>query len=187
MAPYMEAVHYNGKGGFPSIAYDVTVDHTRRVLGEDAGFQGAMNNKTMIRLDKSITKIRSKDKYAQLEYTLVDAEGTEYVQRGASVIVDGGYHKAWRLTGFGIYVGAVSLNSEIGMTIGESARVSNPSSAELKCHWRILKLPLQFHTGEVNDEIFITCCTLQNMLHAWDGLDQLEGDGDWTGGNEMHD
>ncbi|CAN0134611.1 unnamed protein product, partial [Discosporangium mesarthrocarpum] len=52
----------------------------------------------------------------------------------------------------------------------------NLSSAELKSRWRILKLPLQFHTREIVDEIFIACCILQNMLHAWDGLDQLGGD-----------
>ncbi|CAN0396047.1 unnamed protein product [Discosporangium mesarthrocarpum] len=33
MASYMEAVHYSGKEGFPSIAYKVTVDHTGCVLG----------------------------------------------------------------------------------------------------------------------------------------------------------
>ncbi|CAM9287835.1 unnamed protein product [Discosporangium mesarthrocarpum] len=68
-----------------------------------------------------------------------------------------------------------------------SARMLNGSSAELKSRWRILKLPLQFHTREVIDGIFITCFILQNMLHAWAGLDQLEGDGYWTGGSEMQD
>ncbi|CAN0260784.1 unnamed protein product, partial [Discosporangium mesarthrocarpum] len=44
MAPYMEAVHNNGKERFPSIAYEVTVDHTGRVLGVAAGFLGAKND-----------------------------------------------------------------------------------------------------------------------------------------------
>ncbi|CAM9797587.1 unnamed protein product, partial [Discosporangium mesarthrocarpum] len=161
----MEAVHYNGKEGFPSIAYEVSVDHTGRVLGVTAGFLGAKSDKTMIGFDKLITKIRSKDQCTQLEYTLLDAEGTEYVQRGAYVIVDGGYQKVWRLAGFGINV--ANWSDQL-----ESVRKDFECLFRIiKSRWRILKLPLQFHTREAIDEHFITCCVLQNMLHAWDGLD----------------
>ncbi|CAM9704802.1 unnamed protein product [Discosporangium mesarthrocarpum] len=53
--------------------------------------------------------------------------------------------------------------------------------SRIKSRWRILKLPLQFHTRETIDEI-----SSPDMFHAWDGLDQLEGDGDWAGGSETH-
>ena len=36
--PYSETVSYTGKEGFPTIAYEVTVDHSRRVLGVTRGF-----------------------------------------------------------------------------------------------------------------------------------------------------
>ncbi|CAM9968446.1 unnamed protein product [Discosporangium mesarthrocarpum] len=56
MAPYMEAVHCNGKEDFPSIDYEITVGHTECVLGVTAGLLGAKNDKTMIRFDKLIQK-----------------------------------------------------------------------------------------------------------------------------------
>ncbi|CAM9428849.1 unnamed protein product [Discosporangium mesarthrocarpum] len=163
MAPYMEAVHYTGKEGFPFIAYEVTVDHIGRVLGVAAGFPGAKNDKTMIRFDKLITKIRSKDQYTQLEYTLVDAEGTEYVQRGAYVIVDGGYHMA--------YLPLLANSRGCKQRNWNDQLESVHKDVEfffgrIKSHWRILKLPLQVHMREVIDEIFITCYILHFMLHT---------------------
>ena len=39
---------YTGKDGFPTIAYQVTVDHSGRVLAVTRGFAGAHNDKTII-------------------------------------------------------------------------------------------------------------------------------------------
>ncbi|CAN0203620.1 unnamed protein product [Discosporangium mesarthrocarpum] len=183
MAPYMEAVHYNGKEGVPSIAYEVTVDHTRFVQRLTAGFPGAKNDKTIIRFDKLITKIRSKDKHT---HTMVGAEGTKHVQRGAYVYLDGGYHK-WGCT---ICLMKTCITQEQRNWSDQLESVQKDVECffgRITSRWRILKLPLQFHTGEAIDQIFITCYILQNIFHAWDRLDQLEGDGDWIGGSEMHD
>ena len=43
----------------------------------------------------------------------------------------------------------------------------------LKGRWRILKVPMPFHTKREVDNVFFTCCALDNMLLEHDGkLDQ---------------
>ena len=43
----------------------------------------------------------------------------------------------------------------------------------LKGRWRILKVPMPFHTKREVDNVFFTCCALHNMLLEHDGkLDQ---------------
>ncbi|CAM9498187.1 unnamed protein product [Choristocarpus tenellus] len=37
------------------------------------------------------------------------------------------------------------------------------------------------------DNIFFTCCILQDMLHSYNGLGKLEGNTDWTGDAGLHD
>ncbi|CAM9325400.1 unnamed protein product [Discosporangium mesarthrocarpum] len=43
-----------------------------------------------------------------------------------------------------------------------------------KGRWRILKLPLQYWHRKSTDKIFFSCCILQNMLHAYDGIAEVE-------------
>ncbi|CAN0513567.1 unnamed protein product, partial [Discosporangium mesarthrocarpum] len=91
-APASRAVYYTGKEGFPSIAYQVTVDHTGRALAVTAGFAVATNDKTIIRYDPSVDRAKTHEAYTQTEYTLVDSEGREVSEKGAYLIIDRGYH-----------------------------------------------------------------------------------------------
>ncbi|CAM9911856.1 unnamed protein product, partial [Discosporangium mesarthrocarpum] len=56
-----------------------------------------------------------------------------------------------------------------------------------KGRWRIFKPPLQYWHGKRIDNILFTCCLLQNMPHAYDGLEELEVNTDWTGDAGLHD
>ncbi|CAN0420795.1 unnamed protein product, partial [Discosporangium mesarthrocarpum] len=164
----MEAVHYNGKVGFPSTAYEVTVDHIGRVLGVTAGLLGAKNNKTMIRFVKLITKIRSKD-HAK---SGVCHRGWRISQ---GMKADWLWNSCWCFYEAVFHTIEVYLrnNSRYWLTLEASAHKDvERFFGRIKSRSRILKLPLQFHTREAVDKIFITCFILQNMLHAWDGHDQ---------------
>lgn len=57
----------------------------------------------------------------------------------------------------------------------------------LKGRFRILKLGILFRDKEDIDNMFFTYCTLHNMLHAFDGLDELEPTVDWGGKEGLHD
>ena len=91
--PYSLQRSYTGKEGFPTIAYQATVDFTGRVLGTTTGFPGAMNDKTIIRYDPAVLKIREDPQYTHKTFHLKRADGTTEVHAGNYLLVDNGYHK----------------------------------------------------------------------------------------------
>ncbi|CAB1103991.1 unnamed protein product [Ectocarpus sp. CCAP 1310/34] len=52
----------------------------------------------------------------------------------------------------------------------------------LKGRFRILKLVMAYHEQERIDNVFFTCCILHNMLHIFDGMDQLVENTLWVSG-----
>ncbi|CAM9609651.1 unnamed protein product, partial [Discosporangium mesarthrocarpum] len=167
-APASRTVYYTGKEGFPSIAYSATVDHTRRALALTAGFAGATNEKTIVRYDPSVDRVKIHEEYTQMEDTL-----RESTKKGAYLIVDGGYHQ-WRCL-------MCPLKSALAVAeLTWSKRLESVKKyvecffGRLKGRFRILKMPLTFWVSTANsrekiDNIFFACCVLQSMLHAYDG------------------
>ncbi|CAM9492525.1 unnamed protein product [Discosporangium mesarthrocarpum] len=183
-------VYYTGKEGFPSIAYQVTVDHTGRALTMTAGYAGATNDKTIVRYDPSVDRVKTHEAYTPKEYTLVNSEGREFTEKG--LIVDGGYHQ--------IYIGmkymlwrclmcplksALTLSKLKWSKCLESVRKDVECAfRRLKGRFRILKMPLTFWASSANSmektrNIFFDCCLLQSMLLVYDGLRVLEPSTDW--------
>ncbi|CAN0405602.1 unnamed protein product, partial [Discosporangium mesarthrocarpum] len=70
--------------------YQVTVYHTGCALAVTAGFAGATSDKTIVRYNPSVDRVKTHEAYAQMEYTLVDSEQREFSEKGAYLIVDGG-------------------------------------------------------------------------------------------------
>ncbi|CAB1114838.1 unnamed protein product [Ectocarpus sp. CCAP 1310/34] len=89
--PYSWARQYMGKEGFPSIAYQAIVDHTGHVLAVTKGFAGVMNDKTIIRYDTAVAKIRRDPVYTKKVYTLFDKNGQPFERKGNYSIVDNGF------------------------------------------------------------------------------------------------
>lgn len=55
----------------------------------------------------------------------------------------------------------------------------------LKARFRILKLAMTYQQQKRIDYVFFTCCILHNMLHTYDGMDDLEEDVNWVGSAEL--
>ena len=53
--------------------------------------------------------------------------------------------------------------------------------------FKILKLPLYFRQKTDIVDVWFTCYILQNLLHEFDGLYNLEADVDWAGEGALHD
>lgn len=90
-APFSKRRSYTGKEGFPTLAYECTVDHSGRLLACTRGFPGAQNDKTIVRFDGFVRELKV-GMYKDIEYTLTDAAGQPYKVKGLYTIVDGGYH-----------------------------------------------------------------------------------------------
>ncbi|CAM9719025.1 unnamed protein product [Pylaiella littoralis] len=95
VCPYNQARSFTGKEGYPTVAYQVTVDHTKCAVAVTPGFTGSTNDKTIIQFDSAETRIRNDPIYTKREYRLYEADGTPYEQEGCHWLVDYGYHR-WK-------------------------------------------------------------------------------------------
>lgn len=97
-APHSHARSYTGKEGYATLAYQAIVGHSSRLLGVTKGFHGAKNDKTMIRYDLNVQRIRESAVYTNVTYKLFKQNGTETVQKRVYLIVNGGYHQVkWQV------------------------------------------------------------------------------------------
>ena len=89
-----ERYNYVGKEGYPTVAWNVCVSHSKMILSVHGPFGGNKIDKTMVRSDRFIRSLIEDRLYKGMQYEqLVDLEGNVRVQEGAWVLCDGGYHR----------------------------------------------------------------------------------------------
>ncbi|CAN0345009.1 unnamed protein product, partial [Pylaiella littoralis] len=176
--PYNQARSYTGKEGKPTVWYQVTVNHTGRVLAVTEGFTGSTNDKTIICWDAAVDQIRRDKQDTEKKFDVYKADGTTQTLEGCYLIVDNGYHK-WRTliepTKYPITEEDIRFSGRL-----ESVRKDVECFfGILKARFRILKLAMTYQKQERLDYVFFTCCILHNMLHTYDGMDNLEENVNW--------
>lgn len=172
--PAIHKVLYTGKEGFPTIAYQVIVSHSGRVLACTPGFYGSLNDKTIVKFDGQIRKLRE-GSHNHVRFELRGKDGKKFHRHGVWVMVDGGYLK-WAVT-----MAASKTDCSPAYSAWRSKLESIRKDVEcffgrLTSRFRILRYAIQLHSKEQIDNVFFTCVTLQNMLHDWDGLDEWKND-----------
>ena len=130
--PHVQRNAHVGKEGFPSLVFQVTFNHKRKILATTCGMPGAVNDKvrsygympvfaahftnltagawycfhvlqqTIARLDPFLTEVRDGVILSDIKYDVYDKDGGKHVMSGAWGLVDGGYHR-W-LTMFGPFL-----------------------------------------------------------------------------------
>jgi hypothetical protein len=83
---------HTGKEHYPSRAFEVMVNHRRKVLHCTLGFHGSVNDKTIIRFDKAALSIKS-GAYSSLCTEVFTKTGERTKMYGCFHINDNGYHK----------------------------------------------------------------------------------------------
>ena len=86
---------HTGKEKYPTVAWNVTVNHRRWIMAVSKGFYGSYNDNTIVKYDKFITDIHEKKKYQDVTFTLHKRNGEDSILKGAWILCDGGYHR-WR-------------------------------------------------------------------------------------------
>lgn len=61
---------YSGKEKKPTVAYEVTVDHTRKILYVSIGHPGSRNDKTIVNTDEFVQKLKNKEILQDVEFEL---------------------------------------------------------------------------------------------------------------------
>jgi len=73
-----------GKEGFPTIAFNVVVIHTGRIIHVTPGFPGARNDKTIVRMDNFANQMCAGTLYGDLEATLHKTDGSRTSMTGST-------------------------------------------------------------------------------------------------------
>lgn len=82
-----------GEEGYPTVAYQATVDHKGRVLGVSRGIAGAQDDKSIVRFDRTVKQVRENPQYKDKEFSLRREDGSLARAKGNYLIVDTGSHK----------------------------------------------------------------------------------------------
>ena len=67
-----------GKESFPSIAYQVVVDHSRRILHISQGMYDSLNDITITRYDKFCQNVKNGNIYKDVEFEVTDENECTY-------------------------------------------------------------------------------------------------------------
>ncbi|CAM9826734.1 unnamed protein product [Sphacelaria rigidula] len=184
--PYSEQRTHTGKEGYPTLAYQATVDHSGRVLAVMPGCPGSFNDKTIIRFDAAVTKIRNDGVYKNRVFYLRAGDGNMVRCTGNYLLVDNGYHK-WRVLMPPTKCPSSEADVLLSRWLEKVRKDIECFFGRLKGRFRFLKLPILFREKERVDNAFFTACMLHNMLHSMDGLDKLEAGVSWSGIDGEHD
>lgn len=167
--PAEDRALHAGKEGYPTLAFNVCVLHTREIIHVAGPMPGATNDKTQARYDEFILGLKAGTFAPEVRYTLLQQDGSKLVCRGVWAICDNGYHN-WRCLMPPIKHGTCcpwsrcleSVRKDVECTFGI-----------LKKRFRILRHPLRYRIDGLPGAIFKACCALHNILLRHDGLSTI--------------
>ena len=93
MCPYNLVSAYTGKEEFPTIAYQVSVDHSGRCLGATGGFTGATDVKEIMRHDAAVKEVRENPAYKDRVFRLRKADGSWEERKGCYLLAGESNHE----------------------------------------------------------------------------------------------
>lgn len=170
-----------GKEKYPTLAWQVVVNHKRRILSVSRSHYGAENDLTIARYDQFIMDMHWGHKYKDVEFELYNAHGNTEKITGLCLLCDGGYH-LWRILQCPIRWSSVVEEKRWSRWLESLRKDVECTFGILKGRFRILKCGIRMQKRELLHNTFITCCVIHNMLLDEDGLE--EG---WDGINGCHD
>ena len=160
--------HSSYKLNHPARSYNVTVDHSKKIIHTTRGFPGRYNDQTVVRYDELFCGISDETLGKGCQFWLYyydqDSE-TVKVQnyKGCWLLVDGGYIERPVLV--------CPMKHTIYKDEHEFSKWVESVRKDVECTFGILKqrfsifrTPIRYHSIEHMDNIWITCCSLHNML-----------------------
>ena len=170
--PSVEATTYrNGKHTFTSIAYEMTVTHSKKFQATTIGHYGTTSDKTIVKFDGFVQDIRTKKRFTNAQYELQISPNEWITEKGVYLLVDGGYHK-WRIMQCPIKH-TPDIDEIRWSEFAESIRKDVECSfGILKKRFQLLKIGINWHNKNDIDNAVFSCVILHNMLHEFDGYDE---------------
>jgi hypothetical protein len=150
-----------GKGGYPTVSFNVVSTPSTRICSVTDAYVGGMNDKSKVKMHDEVLNLHQGLTFRGLVWQMRAEHGIVIERRGAYVICDGGYLR-WNCTMFPVKYDAQlaewscwleSVRKDVERTFGI-----------LKQRFRMLKHGLAVQSLEGSAEIFKTCCALHNMI-----------------------
>ena len=160
--PFALRWYHVGKEGFPTRVYEVVVDNTRRIRAVTPGFPGARNDKTIVRNDRAVYRIRTETKYTQGGAGL-HPNCAASVLTGLYFICDGGYHM-WSQLMCPFKYATEPSEKKWSKRIEALRKDVERTFGALKARWRCLKCPCMFFTAARIDNQFMFCCIVSTQI-----------------------
>ena len=104
------------------------------------GFPGSINDKTGVRYDAYISRLRSDPLFTEYEYPLYDYQGRSIRGKGAWSIVDGGYHQ-WKVSQGPAPDAPTLQERSFSRVVVENRKDSEDTIGRLRGRMRILRMP----------------------------------------------
>jgi hypothetical protein len=166
---------YVGKEGIPTIAFQVIVDHKRKILSVSQPHPGAHNDKTIASMDPALHAVRTLQAFITFPFRCLTAAGGAAAY-GVYLICDGGYH-LWRIMQRCSVVTSDPKTLFLMNRITSARKDVECTFGIVKARFRILKVAIL--NQEISDvrNIFMTCCTFHNMLLHHDDSGDFEDNG----------
>ena len=180
-ASWAHNVHKGAKMPMPCRTYNVTVSHSRQIIGTTIGHPGTFNDKTVIMFDRLLADIHNNHLKEDHRFTLLEKDQNNNIVEkdyvGAWFIVDNGYLN-WSCT-------VPPMKHALSYKFIRMSEWLESMRKDVECtfgiqkgRFTILKTGIKLQNFELVDQVWLTCCALHNMLLFVDGLD--EG---WEKGN----
>lgn len=162
----------NGKHSYASIAYEMTVSHSKKFQSTTTGHYGTTSDKTIVKFDGFVSKVRYDKRYTDAEFKLQVGVDQWITEKGLYLLVDGGYHK-WRIMQCPMKH-TVDEDRSRWSEFAESIRKDVECSfGILKKRFQLLKNGITWHRKSDIDNAVFSCVILHNMLHEFDGYDEM--------------
>ena len=160
---------YTGKEGYPTLAFNVCVTHTREIIHVSGPVPGKTNDLTQARYDAFLTKLRLNQVAPDIKFELYTEEGSRKEHTGVWAMCDNGYHN-WRC----LMPPVKHTQSCNWSRMLESMRKDVECTfGILKKRFRVLRIPMLYRSHEMIGHIFNSCCVLHNLLLRHDGLSTI--------------
>ena len=87
----MKNYYQSGRYPYPTIVFQIVVDHTTMIYHVSDGFRGKMNDIQVTEADTYPRMLMKEQLYKDRFFTLINSQGIKTVFQGGYLITDGGY------------------------------------------------------------------------------------------------
>jgi hypothetical protein len=162
-----KATQCTGKEGYPTLSFQVVVDHSRMIRHCSSFYYGATNDISISNTDPFCLHLR-RGKFRDVEYELIDKNGTIRSYKGGWLVVDGGYlklsvfidpqHRRFHPNEIMFSEWLESVRKDVECTFGM-----------LKSRFRLLWNGVVYHYTQDIEMAMKTACILHNLILTYDG------------------